>query len=440
MLRRLLAALGIGLLLASVFSCASSSINTSTSAKGSGLLLPAPVDSSEALWGFIDTNGNWVIKPQFQDAYRFHDGLARVELNDKWGYVNESGLLIVPAQYTEAHDFGDGLARVATGPKHDYEQDFRIFLTATGYGYIDTTGNMVIPPTWKDAGDFSESLAAVMQEDTSKDSQTYGEDLCGYIDKTGRVVIPLKLGTASAFSEGLAAVWVDGGWGYIDKTGAWAVKPMPNVGPIGGPLGVPDDDFISAMNLPVRAFQSGFAPVSISTTPPEEEPSPTWYFIDKTGRKTGWGGIFDQAGKFSEGLAPVEDNRSGKWGFIDTGGNMAIAAQFGESPLGAEDYLLTTEGFHQGLAAAAPPDGTIGYIDKTGKWVIPPQFSYANGFADGYAYVKAVASPDRPTSTLQGLEGPAAPPQFGPLEIIDLTGRVIYTAPEASGGGSTTSS
>ena len=156
----------------------------------------------------------------------------------------------------------------------------------------------------------------------------------------------------------------------------------------------------------------------------------TWHFIDKTGQQTGWGGTFDQAGAFSEGLAPVRDDQTEKWGFIDTSGRMAIQPQFDERWVGPEGYLLTTEGFHQGLAAVGQ-DGKWGYIDKSGKMVIPAQFSWANGFLDGFAYVNAVALPGSSTSTLEGPEGPVTLPQIGPLEIIDLTGRVVYQAPIA---------
>jgi hypothetical protein len=425
---RVLAAFAIGLLLAVALSCASAPTftSTSTTTQASSILLPAPADSSEKLWGFIDRSSSWVIKPQFQDAYRFHEGLARVELNDRWGYVNESGALVVPAQYTEAYDFSEGLARVATGPA-DGMYKFKVFQTASDYGYIDKTGKMVIPNTWDDAGDFREGLAAVGQEDTSEGSDSPPRYLCGYIDKTGKLVIPLKFGGAGPFSEDLAAVWTEGGWGYIDKTGSLAIKPTPNVGPVSA-VGVFDDDLVALMNLPVRPFKSGFAAVGLF-----KEPNPdrvTWQYIDKTGRATGWAGTFDQAGVFSEGLAPVSAGDA--WGFIDTSGSMAIPFQFSGRSWGPEGYLLISEGFHQGLAAAATADGKVGYIDKTGNWVIQPQFVWGNGFLDGYAYVTAPDS--APTSTVE--EGLPVP-RHGPLEIIDLTGRVIYQAPTAPEEGST---
>lgn len=59
---------------------------------------------------------------------------------------------------------------------------------------------------------------------------------------------------------------------------------------------------------------------------------------------------FDDAGRFSEGLAPVLV--CGQWGFIDTSGNIVITPQF--------DYAYH---FSEGLAAVQV-DGKWGYISK----------------------------------------------------------------------------
>jgi|WetSurMetagenome_2_1015567.scaffolds.fasta_scaffold10847_3 hypothetical protein len=378
------------------------------------VLLPAPADSGETLWGFIDDSGDWAIEPRFQDAYRFRGGLARVELDGKWGYVNEKGALVVEAQFTEAHDFSEGLARVATGPLLDPSYTFKVLITASGYGFIDKTGTMVIRAVWDDAGDFSDGLAAVMQGDA-----------CGYIDTKGKPVIPLEFAVATPFSEGLAAVGTldgnetGGSWGYVDTTGRWVV------GPTAGPVlaGVADENF----QLPARRFANGLAPVWLGepydhTLPPDGG----WNYIDTTGATRSWGPAFRQAGEFSEGLAPVQDGVSGKWGFIDTSGHFAIQPRFDDS---ITRYLRTYGGFHQGLAIAVA-GSDVGYIDKTGEWVIEPQFAGGGGFSDGFAYVYPWST-ETTTSAPSGLDLPPV----GPLQIIDLTGRVLYRAPVASANG-----
>jgi hypothetical protein len=46
------------------------------------------------------------------------------------------------------------------------------------------------------------------------------------IDETGKIVIEPEFDNWTNFSEGLAAVSVDFKWGYIDKSGKWAIPPQ----------------------------------------------------------------------------------------------------------------------------------------------------------------------------------------------------------------------
>src|SRR5437762_8660860 len=85
---------------------------------------------------------------------------------------------------------------------------------------------------------------------------------------------------------------------------------------------------------------------------------------------------FDEAGMFSEGLAPV---RAGaKFGYSDVKGDTVIAPQF--------DFAAR---FAEGLAAAGI-GSKQGYIDKTGMFVLVPQFEIADLsiFSEGLAAVR----------------------------------------------------
>jgi hypothetical protein len=103
----------------------------------------------------------------------------------------------------------------------------------------------------------------------------------------------------------------------------------------------------------------------------------------KTGFQDGTGKIvipiqFEEAGYFSEGLAPVEIGR--KWGFIDKTGKTVIPPQY--------QYARS---FSEGLAAVSIFSsrhwGMWGFIDKKGKMVIPAQFDFAGNFSEGRAWV-----------------------------------------------------
>jgi hypothetical protein len=219
----------------------------------------------------------------------------------------------------------------------------------------------------------------------------------GYIDKTGKLVVPTIYDSSEPFSEGLASVLLsddgDGLWGYIDKAGKMVIKPQ----------------FASA-----APFSEGLAVVCINKK---------WGYIDKTGKMI-IDPQFDMADSFSEGLAVVsvvandvgqkskpEENiisGLGKFGYIDKTGKSIIAPQF-----------ALAMAFHEGLAAVQVGDFTVGkwgYIDKTGKVVIDPQFSFANNFSEGLASV--MACPVESSETSQKSDTP----KWG---YIDKSGKMI---------------
>jgi hypothetical protein len=97
-------------------------------------------------------------------------------------------------------------------------------------------------------------------------------------------------------------------------------------------------------------------------------------FINRQGRIVVKPTLKD-AGKYSEGLAPFESG-SGKWGFIDKAGAVAIKSRF--------DWALS---FSENRALVQVGE-KWGFIDRTGAIVIEPQFAEAGGFAEGLARVQ----------------------------------------------------
>lgn len=246
--------------------------------------------------------------------------------------------------------------------------------------------------------DFSEGLAVV------KNKKGY----CGYIDTTGKEVIKCQFIAAWPFSEGLARVVMENEYGnlvyaYINKTGNIVIK--------GGPSGV---NFSEKYN-----FSEGFAFDNINDC------------IDKHGNK-----VFsckreykiDTKARafphqFSCGLACValgEDEYTAKFGFIDRTGEEVISLKYDFASDFSEDFSWVRKGdkmgcinrqgfeaipfvydaisdfviehneqykFKEGLACVKMND-KWGYVDYTGKVVIPFEFEDAWGFSEGFAWVK----------------------------------------------------
>ncbi len=95
-------------------------------------------------------------------------------------------------------------------------------------------------------------------------------------------------------------------------------------------------------------------------------------YIDKAGGIAIDAGKYDVAGSFSDGLAAVYLEGKG-WGFIDKTSKEIIKPQFEE-----------VSGFSEGLAAVQIR-GKWGVTDKTGQVMIKPQYDVINSFSEGVA-------------------------------------------------------
>jgi hypothetical protein len=96
-------------------------------------------DAQLQKYGYADEKGNIAIKPQYEKAADFSDGLAAVQVEagnvKKWGYIDKTGKLVVPATYVlRPGKFSEGVAAVRIGDAdYDYESSF-----------IDKTGKRLI--------------------------------------------------------------------------------------------------------------------------------------------------------------------------------------------------------------------------------------------------------------------------------------------------------
>lgn len=103
-------------------------------------------------WGIIDRSGKTVLPIEFDnsgyrsEAYRYHDGLALIEKDNRYGYADINGNILIYPCFENAYQFSDGLAPVSFG----------------GWGYIDTKGDFFVPPVFDIAGPFKWGRAEVI--------------------------------------------------------------------------------------------------------------------------------------------------------------------------------------------------------------------------------------------------------------------------------------
>ena len=293
-------------------------------------------------FGYISRSGRIVVKPQFDSARVFSEGLARVEINGRYGFIDSSGRTAIKPIFNMANDFSDGLSAVKI-------PDGSCALCGE-WVYINKAGQVVIHTrpiagASNYVGDFSEGLASFYSKVGQPD---FPRNLpYGYIDKHGKVVIPAKFGYAEEFHEGLAAVAKDfmrTAWGYINQQGEYTIGPRFSE---------------------VGDFQDGLAHVRIGGK---------WGYIDKAGQMI-IEPQFEQASPFSEEYALVK--LKNKFGYIDKSGTVVISPQF-----------EWASDFSEGLAVAKLGAKT-GYINKEGKFAIQLHFEADeyDSFSGGIAQV-----------------------------------------------------
>lgn len=252
-----------------------------------------------ARWGMVDRSGQWIIEPRFESLNRFSDGVAlgrTPENPDVYEVVDLQGKTIFSSErYFE--DFSEGLA---------------VFVNQDGLqGFIDKTGAIAIPAQFFEVKPFSEGLARVSRLDDQ------GHVYHGFIAKSGAVVIPLQYKSVQeAFQDGLVGAQPNDStlWGYLDKTGEWAISPQFTA---------------------VLSFSEGLSGATKSQKTNEQ-----WGFIDRTG-------AFAIAPQYFS-LEPVY--------------NEAIGAFVGPNAV-----TWFNEGFATVRLGAA-----VGLIDRTGQWRISP--------------------------------------------------------------------
>lgn len=322
--------------------------------------------------GYINTKGEIIIEPKFDDADPFSEGVAVVwNENGQFGLIDTEGNLIIPfGKYEEINDCSDGLVRVGNGSlqgfvsKDDGEEvisckytsanDFKDGISAVSENEfdtikcIDTNGNTLFETSkYGGIGDFSDGLAFVVD----KASENWG-----YINKTGQEVIPCIYKGAIDFSEGLAAVNVGDGWIYIDQTGNTVIDTkyesayefnngIAAVQCLGsfengngyisdyinhkGESIVPDGYMASISG----SFEYGLAPVEKDTNNLREK---DFRYIDSKGKFVL--GSYEDAQSFNGGIARITEQGTKK--YIDTDGNVLYTVNLYEGSRSNDGDLI----------------------------------------------------------------------------------------------------
>ncbi len=259
----------------------------------------------------------------YQDATATCNGAIQVKLDGFWGLANSAGELVVPCEFDAISTFSNGQAIARQGG------------LIIG---VDQGGNRV----------------ALLHGEASEFTN-FGDNRVGLRTADGWTLADGNFYTGGSplqdlgmFSNGAAAAKTGGKWGLLATDGeTWLLAPEYD-GIIQDQLGrsYAQDAVFVRQGGDVRLLVDGEAV----------------------------GETYEDARPFADGWAAVKQN--GKWGFIDTQGNVCIDFQF-------NDALS----FGQHLAAVKVGD-LWGYVSLGGEVVIDPVFLEAGSFYEGSAPVR----------------------------------------------------
>jgi hypothetical protein len=150
------------------------------------ILIPKLGENNQ--YGYQDTLGNWIIKPQFYFASEFSNGMAVVSLKGlEWEIINENGTFLKTF----------GFEKMSPIILHNELSDEEFI-----YG-------------------FNDGLLPVKNANGK----------IGFMNEDFEMQIPFKYDNMSGFSEGVCSVFLKrenfhNNWGLIDKKGNWIIRPL----------------------------------------------------------------------------------------------------------------------------------------------------------------------------------------------------------------------
>ncbi|WP_458407570.1 WG repeat-containing protein [Anaerotignum sp.] len=299
-------------------------------------------------WFLLDETGKELLTYSNKEVASLKDqgeGLLRV---NRWDgpdlVIDRAGKVQFETECSNLHRFSEGFAAfLEFQPNAARENE--------DGGYIDKTGKIVIPQKFFGTDDFSEGLAvASIQEPSTSRPQT----LCGYIDKTGNWVIEPKYWNAFDFKDGIARVSLNGRYGYIDKEGNEIVKPR----------------YYWAGD-----FHDGKAFV--------QERDGRVFLIDTTGKQLKQITDAQRVNSYADGILRQTVTAS-----VAPGNVKSVDLYFDENEQISYREAQLRAGLSEGLAAMQEEEtGKYGYVNEAGEWIITPAFDAAEPFEDGYAVV-----------------------------------------------------
>jgi hypothetical protein len=184
-----------------------------------------------ALYGFIDENGQEVVPPRYRIVGDYKFGFAQVDVEGKSGLIDRDGKMVIAPQYGSIEPIAPDRFRVSEsrriggtiGAENFSEVSFlidtggmRISLppSRATLGIIDGTGQWVERPGTREFDREDPSIRLALRD-----------GLWGLVRADGSWLVEPTFEFVEAMRDGLARVRYHGKYGFIDRTGQFAIAP-----------------------------------------------------------------------------------------------------------------------------------------------------------------------------------------------------------------------
>ena len=288
------------------------------------------------------------------------EDMIKISKDGKYGYMDKEKNIIIPLVYDEIEGFLNGLAVVCLNDK---------------YGVINKKGEIVIPINCRKINRWGDSIFSIETDSFEKK----------YFNAKGEEILGLnKYNKRYSFNDGIIEVCDKNKHGYVDISNGKEIIPC-----------IYEDGY---------KYSDGIIAV-------------------KKGKK--WGGInkenqmiipfvYDSHFEFEDGLAVVKNQKEGvidkknnivipfKYNYITKLNNGMFVCHKGNSDYNTtvdlfdengkkvnirDNYYIFIDDYYEGLALCKNFANKFGYIDTTGKEIIPCSYKIAYDFYNGVASV-----------------------------------------------------
>lgn len=110
--------------------------------------------TSGGKWGYINRNGDEILKCEYDEIGAFKDGVAYIKKGDKYGYIDDNYQIFIPCKYNAVGSFNDkGYCWVNEGCKSKKDNPKQI--EGGKFGVYNRNGELIIKPNYKMIGTFT---------------------------------------------------------------------------------------------------------------------------------------------------------------------------------------------------------------------------------------------------------------------------------------------